>query len=396
LKSSLGLALFASSFLAFVGSASAQKLVVDRGSLALPNEEVERDFVVFLKERRAHLLKQNPHLLFRESFATFGEMFEGIDSRRSKFANREHHCRFLERLAKSLDKATDRVELAVLLQNGKICVPGDLAPDQQEAWSLVMQKFLWQKPWIPHAGKRLAAHEYVVAILGDESLPQAEVAAWRTASWDATYAVLSPADKDFARKNGAVGKVVEAFATFDIDEPTALAAGKDVKKYAAEEPGLVGDVFAAKPTIWMSPAIGPADAVDTLFHEYGHIVFDWYRGNFRQDGERFFYKKDRLQDETCAESFSWLLLRGLYADYPEIEFSHVYKFYGFEQLRRNDPHYAGAAAVFRSFKGEGALTPFRRLLKAEDLGAFLSSEALAGMTVDGKPSLRVIDLSTRE
>lgn len=364
------------------------EISIDRGSRAFPSKSAEQAFKPYLGERRAGLIRNNSTLSFPEKFNDPDRFFDSVDSRSPQFVNREHHCRFAKKLASTLIYPEEISTLKRITSDGKICVAGDLPQHQQAEWSLKMHRFVWTSHWLLYNGTLLDAHAYIASILKRSDLPQVEIRSWVTANYDATYASLSSQDQQFVNSHNSLRNLVDGLKSFDIDDPKSIPDGP-MRRYAERSGVYVADVFFGRPAIWISPSSGPADAVDTLFHEYGHIVFDLQRSNFTLAGNNIRYFKEQLQDEACAETFSWLLLRPFYEKFPELEFSHIFKLYGLSQLKKDDPHYTGSAMLFRLINNsKDPLQMFQKLILAHDFASFLVDENQEAVIQSGSPNIQ--------
>lgn len=178
----IGFIFFGMSFLsAALGHSQTLSMVIDRGSSAFASPRSESRFVEFLKTRRDVLLQNSPNLVFPAQIQTGAEMMAALDSKTPGFVNREHHCRFLKKLALSLDRVTERQELLRLTSNGQLCVASDLPEVQQTAWALSMHRFLWESHWLTYRNQRLNAERYVATVLGGMDLPKVEIKSWTSA-----------------------------------------------------------------------------------------------------------------------------------------------------------------------------------------------------------------------
>jgi len=166
--------------------------------------------------------------------------------------------------------------------------------------------------------------------------------------FDATYSNLSRGDIAFLRTHNKLQSILYRAAGYRLGEKTTAlrSVSPDLASYAQGKqavyfPDLVSPIRA----IYLGRQVGPADAVDTLVHEFGHILFDDLLTNFFQGDETLVYHKNATHDESCAEVLSWITLSDIYTDYPEIEVLHIIKLYGFSQLKPFDNHYVGFGSV---------------------------------------------------
>ncbi len=365
----------------FVGTAvfaaPSLQLVVDRGAPVLMDGTTASTIRTFLAARRTTLMDHIAGLVFPEHFETGQDLMSKVDSSVPAFVNRAYHCRFLDRIRVSLIGTIAANDLAAITRNATVCVSGDLPPSEQDAWNLQMINFLWSKPWIVRQGKRVNLYDLILNKLGRPDIQNAKVFGWPGVDhFDGTYSNLSPGDGTFLAQHIDLQTVLNQIAGFRLGEdPIALRKiSASLADYATGSQGVYfPDVASPLRAMYLGRQVGPADAVDTLVHEFGHILLDEQRTNFSENSGRVFYRKNATLDEACAETLSWITLHDLYSDFPEIEVLHIIKLYGFSQLKAFDNHYVGFGSVLPILlkSPESTAAIFDDLTKTESLSSFL-------------------------
>lgn len=105
------------------------------------------------------------------------------------------------------------------------------------------------------------------------------------------------------------------------------ALGTYVEDLLAENPYGMAGSFKPESAIYISKNIAPADLIELLAHEYGHVFHGEKADNVSWSSEdKLMLRKDnRVHSEAVAEAFSWFLLHELYSEFPEISFFHLAK-----------------------------------------------------------------------
>lgn len=373
-----------------------QTLTIKKGDVLRLPEKSAKQYNQFLSDRREALLKNVAGLKFPKSFSDLREVLGFIEARESTFPNRQVHCNFLNRIFKDLGKS-DQSELKKLTNNFKYCIPADL-PSKQEAekWDFKMWTFLWEKPWVVYEGNGINLPEYIKRKMNLESIGKFKLIYWSNPYPDAGYSSLSSSDLNFIKGHSTFASFFDRIQSFDINkESSLLGFPNEILEYSKKDTLNFVDVFAKDQNMYFNSSWGPADMVDTLIHEYGHIHFDMKHGHFSKTGNKIVYEKDRVHDEACAETLSWILLRDLYGEYPEIEFSHIFKQYAFSSLRPTDPHYIGAGAAYFIFKDQpkDAIKEYEAMASATDFKKYIEAKTGLKLIKDSENPTRTVPLN---
>ena len=247
------------------------------------------------------------------------------------------------------------------------------------------------KPWIPRNGKNLNLHQLVLEKIGIQEDADVEVLPWRGVDhFDATLSDLSSGDRAFINDHPDLRQLMSRLATFRLGEdvtPVREIATTLADYATGPQAAYFQDVFSSTRAIYIGRQVGPAEAVDALVHEFGHILFDEQRTNFSSDSAGLiYYGKHATHDEACAETLSWITLSDIYSDFPEIKVFHILKLYGFSQLKPHDPHYVGFGAVLPVLESSPERAPqlFLDLTKAGSLQDFLSKHNRPALLPSGR------------
>lgn len=371
-----------------------QSLSIKKGEIYRLPEEVKATYDRYLGERRAALLQQMKTLIFPLVFKDLKEVLSLIETRGSSFPNRQIHCDFLKRISGSLAER-DHLELEELTHNFKLCIPADLPSKADgEKWGFLVLNFLWKKPWLMHQGKLIALPEYIRRSLEIKDFIVPKLIFWSNSYPDAGYSSLSLADKKFLESSSSVSAFFDRIQKHNINDLESISGfSKELVAYAKEDTLSFVDVFIKYQNIYFSPSWGPADMVDTLIHEYGHIYFDLRHGHFTGDDKVTIYEKSRFHDEACAEMLAWILLREFYDQYPEIEFGRVLKQYAFSKLRPLDPHYVGAGAAYFIFNTtKRPFKEYKALAEAKDFRSYVESKSGTALIREGESATKTLPL----
>ncbi|MCX6117295.1 MAG: hypothetical protein NT027_07125 [Proteobacteria bacterium] len=354
------------------------KLRIERGRLARADLESESQHEFYLSERRSLLRTKIPSLDFPNKFDSFEDLLSRVNTQSTDYRNRGLHCQFLNKVRDDLVSEKEIELLEWLTDHGRICIASDISGDSssQAGWSTEMHQFLWKSKWIRKYGANLSLSELVRETVPNMTFETMDIGTWPDVPFDATYGSMSQKDFEFVSNFPPLQTIIKLFDDFDF-EKVGQTGLESLDQYTRQHVGHVPDVFFNGTKIWLSPSIGPADAVDTMVHEVGHIALDINRSNFTKSNEQIIYSKDRVLDETVAESFSLTVLRPLQDRYPEIEFSKVLKLSGLGQLKPTDPHFAGASSVHSLFaSSDDSPRYLRELLKAKSIEEFLEHHRL--------------------
>ncbi len=367
------------------------KLRIERGRLARADLESERQHEFYLSERRNLLKTKIPNLDFPNKFHSIEELLSRVNTQARDYQNRALQCQFLDKVRADIVSPIEIEMLDWLTERGRICIASDISGDSssQAGWSTEMHQFLWRSKWIRKNGTNLSLSDLVRETLPNMVFETVDIGTWPEVAFDATYGSMSQKDFEFVSSFPPLQTIIKLFDDFDF-EKVGQTGLDSLDKYTRQHLGHVPDVFFNGTKIWLSSSIGPADAIDTMVHEVGHIALDIDRSNFTKSNEQIIYSKDRVLDETVAESFSLTVLRPLQDRYPEIEFSKVLKLSGLGQLKPTDPHFAGASSVHSLFaSSDDSPRYLLELIKAKSIEEFLEHHRL-------RPIVRLGDEDTAE
>ncbi len=349
-------------------------LFIDRGDRYLLPNSIKDEFNSYLKLRREYLCSRIPTLKFPKNINDMPSLLELIESRMKTYKNRDMQVSFLRRIEKGL-KEEDQIYLREITEDFQKCVAGDFEDVfDQDRFSMKMWNFLWHREWINLNDKNYSLASFLEKEMKVTGLREIALVHWQQPYPDAVYSAFSFSDNEVVSKNSNIRILLNYGKEININTSNISDEfGNDLQNYFKDSSMRFVDVFNDNDVFYLTSGFSPADMVDTLVHEYGHIYFHSKRTNLFQDSEnKFSYKKDTTHDEAFAEFFSFKILSPLYEIYPEIEFSHIVKQSAFSNLRPEDPHYVGHALAYSMSKHETSVID--NLLNVESFKVFACSD----------------------
>jgi hypothetical protein len=236
--------------------------------------------------------------------------------------------------------------------------------------------FFWLEKWIASDHEMLSLEDLAIRAMGvNYKRPEFFIATGTTDGYGWGYS-------DAELSMFAADPVLSTYATlarrFDPNSKIPfMELGADLGKILVRDPyGMAGRIQPSS-KIYISNAWAPADLVELMVHEYGHVLHGEVDSNisWEADTRMLVVRSNKVHDESVAESVAWMLLRNIYERYPEVQFFHLAKLQLFQFTRSKDPHLVGAAAVHRLFHSEsdGTYADLIEYAGNLDLGTYLLS-----------------------
>lgn len=353
-------------------------------------------FTRFLDDELASLTEAFPSLYWPR-------MEAGIDFKQvisstlypigTEYKNREFQCGFVRKLLGNVEGEA-RAKLEYLTDSGKICTQADLPKEKWPEFTKGWMEFLWLEPWIARNGRLVSLEDLIREKIGPSyKRPKFSIAfnvdfdgyGWGISAKERALFSSVPLLAEFARLGRAYNpNSLEPF----------IALGETVGRMLSRNPYGSAGLVLLEGEIIISPSWAPADMVDLLVHEYGHVF------SGEQGAEMEWNEKERtlsriannVQEEGVAEAFAWMLLREVYPQYPELKFLHLAKLRLFQEARPEDNHLLGAAGFSQLFHSydQGSFLQLRGLAQSTDISAFMAAAGLRDLSRSGELSEELV------
>jgi hypothetical protein len=309
------------------------------------------------------------------------------------YKNRSFQCSFVQKV---LNSTTGKVQerFAEITRHGQVCIQFDLPKDQWAAFTESLAAFFWSEKWLLLGGEFFSLEDLVIEAVGPTyRRPEFHIAT--RIQLDGYGWGYSDAELQLFQDNPVLARFQEIAMGFDPNSAGPFTRlGTDVEQVLSESPYGSAGIFQPSSKIYLANAWGPADIVDLMVHEYGHVFHGETNQNLKWDSDsrNLTIYSDAVHSESVAESFAWMVLRNVYAAYPEVKVFHIAKLQLFQALRPKDPHLVGATAVHKLFHSEhdGTYQDLRDYASVLDFKGYLLSHGFAGMLSDQGSNAAVV------
>lgn len=302
-----------------------------------------------------------------------------------KYKNREFQCSFVRKILNSVQGETHR-EFALLTQNGRVCIPGDIPAQDWAGWTEQLMRFFWTRPWIRRPTGAISLEGLIIEKVGVKNYRRPGLHIAKNIEFDGYGWGFSRKELSLFDEEPLLSRYAEVIRDYDPNQEGPFTPlGPYVEKLLVDNAYGMAGTFKPGSEIYISRALGPADLIDFLAHEYGHVFHGEQGENISWDSEGKTLKRvdNGVHSEAVAEAFAWMLLRELYGEYPELKYFHVAKLRLFLHDRPEDPHIVGAAALGQVFhsESEGSFSELERFAESLDLLEYLRSHGLSTLRV---------------
>ncbi len=342
-------------------------------------------FSTFLADEMADVKSQVPNLFWPTvtEHTDFKEIvLSAFYPASGMYKNRPLQCAFVQKVLNTTNGAV-RDRFLQITHNGQVCIQYDLSKSEWATFTENLMTFFWTEKWLLVDGAFFSLEDLVVQAVGPTyKRPEFHIAT--RIEFDGYGWGFSDSELEIFQ----VTPVLEKYATLaqEIDPNSDIpftALGPEVEKILKGSPyGTVG-AFQPSSKIYISNAWGPADLVELLAHEYGHVFHGETNRNVEWESATgtLVVHANGVHNESVAESFAWMLLRDVYSAYPEIKFFHLAKLQLFQSLQPKDPHLLGAAVVGRLFHSDedGTFDDLREYASFLDLNQYITSYGFEGI-----------------
>jgi hypothetical protein len=299
-----------------------------------------------------------------------------FDATSDKYMNRPMQCAFVRKILDSVQGSVLE-RFSEITNFGSICIQSDLKIEARNKFTADLIDFFWTEPWLSHHGKFYSLEEIVKRSVGPSyKRPEFHVAV--NLEFDAFGGGFSELDLKLFESNPKLSEYAWRVKKIDpnVNDPFTLL-GSAMAVLVREQSYSMLSTFQPGSKIYISNSWGPAEMVEILVHEYGHVFHGETNHNFSwndKDNILSVYT-NRVHEESMAESFAWMVLRDFYHDYPELKFFHIGKLRMFQKWRPTDPHLVGAAGVAKLFHSEcsGSFSDLKEYAASLNLNEYLSS-----------------------
>ena len=295
------------------------------------------------------------------------------------YKNRPLQCSFVQKVL-ATTSGSARARFIEITRNGTICIQFDLPESDWAGFTKSLMDFFWTEKWIALNSENLSLEDLAIQAVGPTyRRPEFHIASelyYDGYGWGHSSSELALFDSD-----PILARFASIARSFDPNSTLVFSAlGSEMGGMLKGAPYEVVGAIQPSSKIYLSKAWGPADMVELLAHEYGHVIHGETNSNksWNFESRILVTASNRVHDESVAESFAWMLLRDIYDTYPEVEFFHIAKLQALNVLRPNDPHLVGAAAIHHLFhsKSKGTFSDLIEYAEASDLGVYLSNHGL--------------------
>lgn len=341
-----------------ISSSVLSKVVVYQGLKYKTNNIKETQFINHLIEEKIELEKTFEDLYFPSIFENLEMFWNMVDSHKSTYKNRELQCNFLISLAEDVKGTDFHKELLTLTNQLKICVVGDVPLLEQKNWSIKLMNLFYEKNWIFYKGTYYSIKDYLEENFDDPGVKSPSLKWLNNEHVEGHGFGVSLLDKGFGSDD--LKLIFETVSNFDLNSNHNDYVVPEFISSFMTEKTTFKEVFAPSDDIYISSWFGPTDLVEALVHEVGHTFINQLQRHWYDfEGDSVFHLQGQ-QDEGFAENFTWVMLKDLYKEYPQLKYFHIGKLYFFSQVDlmfgdihfkgNTDPHYIGAYSGYEIMK----------------------------------------------
>jgi len=289
---SKGISLFGLALLvlteAFVVQAEPLYLQIDTGNAWAMSPQLMEDFRGFLDSELSRLREEVSSIYWPaiDERTDFNEVFmAAFFPAGPKYKNREMQCQFIRRLLSSTIDLVQN-EIFDLTRGGTVCIPGDLPKAEWANWTERLMKFLWSEKWISRGSEYVSMEDLIVEKIGEEQYKRPEFHIARRIEFDGHGWGFSPHELGLFLREPLLERYFALISSYDPNsEKPFRGLGPEVEKQLTDHPyGMVG-TFQPGSKIYISSAFGPADLVELLAHEYGHVFHGEWGENLTWNSE---------------------------------------------------------------------------------------------------------------